>query len=63
MVKPRGQYRAGHKPPRPEAAARYAECLRLLHSPQALTSEQLAKIERTAQSAPYRNRRQGELDV
>ncbi|WP_297170091.1 hypothetical protein [Thermomonas sp.] len=62
MVKPRGQYRAGHKPPRQEAAARYAECLRRLYSTVQPTREELARIEREAQAAPYRNR-QGELPV
>lgn len=49
-------------PPSPRAADRYAECLRLLHAAVPPTREQLAKIERAAQAAPYR-KRQGELDV
>lgn len=49
-------------PPSPRAADRYAECLRLLHAAVPPTREQLAKIERAAQAAPY-CRRQWELDV
>lgn len=58
----RGQHRATNTPPKPEAAKRYAECLRLLYSGQTPTPEELARIEREAREAPYR-RRQMELPV
>lgn len=63
MGLPRGQHRAGNKPPKPEAAKRYAECLRLLYSGETPAPEELARIEREAREAPYRDGRQGELGL
>lgn len=63
MGLPRGQHRASRKPPKPEAAARYRECLRVLYSAATPTPEELARIEHAAQEAPYRGKRQGELPV
>ena len=41
----------------------YLACLQLLHAGTVATPEQAAAIERTAQQAPYRGKRQGELKV
>lgn len=62
MGLPRGQHRALDKPPKPEAAARFRECLRVLETQQPLSPEEMARIEREAQAAPYR-RQQLELPV
>ena len=62
MGLPRGQHRAGNKPPKPAAAERYRECLRVLEAQVQLSPEELARIEREAQAAPYR-RQQLELPV
>lgn len=62
MGLPRGHLRASTKPPKPEAAARFRECLRVLYSETPPTLEELARIEREAQAAPYR-RQQLELPV
>lgn len=51
-----------NKPPKPEAAARFRECLRVLEAQQPLSPEELARIQREAQAAPYR-RQQLELPV
>ena len=63
MGLPRGHLRASTKPPKPAAAARFRECLRLLSSDTPPTPEELARIEREAREAPYRGKRQGELPV
>ena len=63
MGLPRGQHRASTKPPKPEAAARFRDCLLALYSDTPPTPEELARIEREAQAAPYRGTRQGELKV
>lgn len=54
-------HRAGRQRVKPAAAARFAECLRLLCSPEPVSAEQLAAIERKAALAPYQPKRQGEL--
>ena len=62
MGLPRGHDRASTRPPKPAAAERFRECLRLLASDVQPTPEELARIEREAREAPYR-RRQMELPV
>lgn len=62
MGLPRGQHRAGNKPPKPAAAERFRACLQALASEAKPTPEELARIEREAREAPYR-RRQLELPV
>ena len=62
MGLPRGHDRASTRPPKPAAAERFRECLRTLASEVQPTPEELARIEREAQAAPYR-RLQLELPV
>lgn len=59
----RRQHRATHTPPKPAAVKHYLACLQLLHAGTVATPEQAAAIERTAQQAPYRGKRQGELKI
>ena len=60
MGLPRGHDRASTRPPKPAAAERFRECLQALASEVKPTPEELARIERAAQAAPYRR---GQLEL
>jgi hypothetical protein len=50
---PRRRKAHHYRPPRPDAAARFRECIRLLDADLNPTREELERIERIAQQAPY----------
>lgn len=62
MRSARRQHRAAPTPPH-QAAKRFDECLRLLHSGETLTPERAAAVERAQAAAPYRPHPQAELEL